>query len=215
MGFGCDNEGPFSLHVCLPNNWSEHTVTHVEPRRTPTDDRSGGWTADSSVPRLLPTSVSLTIRLQADRGARFSHCVQRLCQTCSTSKCTGGPSWSQSSPINDGPISSSRDLWAGKWKAWRCRHLYKPMSGCVGHGHPSSPRASSAPLIRWGCIIHQIASKWRKDIHHCPPFKLDPTDVAISQTHQYSALAEGSPAETSPPLRLYKPHFSGTTAPAT
>lgn len=49
-----------------------------------------------------------------------------------------------------------------------------------------------------GCIIYQMASKWRKDIHHCPPFKLDPTDAAISQTHQCWAAAEGSPAETFP-----------------
>lgn len=61
-----------------------------------------------------------------------------------------------------------------------------------------------------GCIIHQTASKWRKDIHHCPPIKLDPTDVAISQTHQYSGPAEGSYAETSLPLQLYQPFFSET-----
>lgn len=36
------------------------------------------------------------------------------------------------------------------------------MSGCVGHGRPSPPRASSASLIRQGCIIHQTASSWRE-----------------------------------------------------
>lgn len=41
--------------------------------------------------------------------------------------------------------------------------------------------------------IHNTSytSKWRKDIHHCPPFKFDPTDMAISQTHQYSSIGEG------------------------
>lgn len=63
---------------------------------------------------------------------------------------------------------------------------------------PHLPRASSAPLIRWGCIIHQAVSKWREDIHHCPPFKLDGADVAISQRHQYSRAGEGSPADTHP-----------------
>ena len=84
------------------------------------------------------------------------------------------------------------------------------MSGCVGHGRPPvplSPGASSGSLIRWGCIIHQTASKWREDIHHCPPFILDPTDMAISQTHQYSVQAEGFHREmlASVDIVCYKP----------
>ena len=84
------------------------------------------------------------------------------------------------------------------------------MSGCVGHGRPPvplSPGASSGSQIRWGCIIHQTASKWREDIHHCPPFILDPTDMTISQTHQYSVQAEGFHRETlaSVDIVCYKP----------
>lgn len=142
---GCNNKGPFFLHVCLPNNWGKHTFPHAEPRCTQTDDHSGGWAADSTILRLLPTFVSLTIRLGADRGAWFSHWVKRLCQMCSPSKCTGGPSWSQSSPINDGPISSSRDLWAGKWKAWRCSHLYNQCQGASDMDTPHLP-APHQPL---------------------------------------------------------------------
>lgn len=79
------------------------------------------------------------LRLPADRGARFSRCVKRLCQVCSPSKCTGSPSWSQSSPINDGPVSSPCDLWAGKWKTWRCSHLY---NRCQGASDMDTPRLS-------------------------------------------------------------------------
>lgn len=133
-----------SMSVCQTTEVSI-PFSHAEPRCTQTDDHSGSWAADSTILRLLPTFVSLTIRLQADRRARFSHCVKRLCQMCSPSKCTGGPSWSQSSPINDGPISSSRDLWAGKWKAWRCSHLYNQCQGASDMDTPRLP-APHQPL---------------------------------------------------------------------
>lgn len=177
----------FFHHVCLAK-WSKHTFSHVKARCTLTDDHSGGWAANSTILRLLPTFVSLTIKLQSDRRARFSPCVKTLCQTCSRSECTNGPSWSQSSPINNGPISSSHDPGAEKWKAWRCIHFYNQCQGASDMG--TLPCLVSLSDQTGGCIIHQTASKWRKDIHHCPPFKLDPTDVAISQTHQYSGPTE-------------------------
>lgn len=142
---GCNNKCPFpTMSVCQTTKVST-PFSRTEPRCTETDDHSGVWAANSTILRLLPTFMSLTIRLQADKQAWFSHCVKRLCQMCSPSKCMGGPSWSQSSPINDGPISSSRDLWAGKWKAWRCIHLYNQCQGASDMDTPHLP-APHQPL---------------------------------------------------------------------
>lgn len=133
---GCSNKGPFSS-MSVSQTTQVSTPFFSCRAKIYTDRWSQWWLG--TILRLLPTFVSPTIRLQADRGAWFSHCVKRLCQIRSPSKCTGGPSWSQSSPINDGPISSSCDLWAGKWKAWRCSHLYNQCQGASDMDTPSLP----------------------------------------------------------------------------
>lgn len=109
-----------------------------------TRDHSGGPGADSRCPPLCVWQLGprLTGRWG---GAQFSHRVKRLCQTCSPSGCAGSPSWSQSSPINDGPISSSCDLWAGKWKAWRCSHLYNQCQGASDMDTPHLPTPHQPP----------------------------------------------------------------------
>lgn len=89
---GCNNKGPFSsTSVCQTTEVSIPFLMQSQDVHRQMITVAVGQ-ADSTILRLLPTFVSLTIRLQADRGAWFSHCVKRLCQMCSPSKCTGGPS---------------------------------------------------------------------------------------------------------------------------
>lgn len=89
---GCNNKGPFpSASVSRTSGVRAPFLARCR-RCTQTDDQSGTRAAYSRILRLLPAFASLTIRLRADKGARFSRGVERLCQTCGPSKCTGGPS---------------------------------------------------------------------------------------------------------------------------
>lgn len=205
----CNNKGPFSsTSVC---ETTEHTFSHAEPRCTQTDDHSGGWAADSTILRLLPTFVSLTIRLQADREHGSATELRDFVKCVAHQNARAAPAEVSHPLLTMALLAPPVTCELGNERRGGAV-IYITNVRVRRTWTPPSPRASSASLIRWGCIIHQTASKWRKDIHHCPPFKLDPTDVAIIQMHQYSVLAESSPAETSPPLQLYKPYFSVTTA---